>query len=580
MVGLEMGEQTRCVKQMLGLAIAISLVGGSSYVQAASVDNVTPTDSNRPTAGSLLSDQQQKQEAGVKVPGAATIEVQEEERPSLNLPNELKVQVNGYKITGQTIYPEEKLKALLAERTGKVVSFGDLQKNADILTKYFKDQGYLAARVIIPVQKITNGIVEYSVSVGRFDTIKIENNTNIHDTVLQQEIQFLKKGDYIQKREIERAVWLLSDLAGADAKLTISPGSVSGTSNMLIVLNPFKGKNGLIYTDNYGNRSTGYNEVGITYDFLNPFHEGDHFAIDVVTTGKKLTNGSMNYTIPIWWDGLTVNAGVSRLSYKLGDIYEDLDAVGTATVYHLGFNYAIQRSRRHNLYVGLRGEHSVLMDEYRNLSDYGMYNDKQSNAAILALYGDEQDAKGYTGWRTEYKYGTLSFGSAATHYHFDSANTEGNYSKFNANILRRQSVNNRLYILFSARGQYASRNLDSSERMSLGGASGVRAYPQGEASGDIGYLTRIESRWLLPLKKQDQSLQFATYLDHGAVRINKSGGNANYRKLQGVGIGLVWSRKDDWFLRADYAWRLGAEQPKSDTSHANGHFWIQGGVYF
>ena len=141
-------------------------------------------------------------------------------------------------------------------------------------------------------------------------------------------------------------------------------------------------------------------------------------------------------------------------------------------------------------------------------------------------------------------------------------------------------MNSRLYLLLSARGQLASRNLDSSERLSLGGFSGVRAYPQGEASGDVGYTARAELRWLLPLKKQDQSLQLAVYLDNGRVQSTKN--SDTHRMLSSAGLGLVWSRKDDWFLRTDYAWKLGArgENPTADTSHCSGHFWIQGGLYF
>ncbi len=299
---------------------------------------------------------------------------------------------------------------------------------------------------------------------------------------------------------------------------------------------------------------------------------------EYVKTGKNLKNGSINYTIPILRDGLTMNAGYSRLNYSLGKEYEVLDAYGTAGVYHIGLDYAIRRSQRNNLYTGFRFESSKLRDEYRAAGI--VYSDKHSNAGILSLYGDEQDAKGMTGWRAEVKLGTLGFDSDVTHAYFDDTNIEGTYAKFNANILRRQSLNDRTYLLLSARGQYSSRNLDSSERMSLGGISGVRAYPQSEASGDIGYLTRAELRWLLPLKKQDQTLQLAAYLDHGAVRANKSGGADNYRKLQGMGLGLIWSRKDDWWLRTDYAWRLGAERPSSDTTSSNGQFWIQGGVYF
>ncbi|WP_233519543.1 ShlB/FhaC/HecB family hemolysin secretion/activation protein [Mitsuokella sp. AF21-1AC] len=560
---------------LIAAAMAIGLAGSNF----ASVEAATT-----PDAGTLMGEQQNKHDFGkpgdVSL-GSADINVEQEQRPSLNLPESLKVQVNDFKITGQDIYSEDTLKALLADKKGKLLTFKDLQDGADTLTKYFRDKGYIAAHAYLPVQKITGGVVEYSVVVGRFDGITVRNNTKIHDSAVQREIQFLKKGDYLTKENLERAVWLLSDLAGADAKATLTTGENPGTVHVTLDLNPHNGKQGLFSIDNYGNRSTGYNEYGLDYDFLNLAREGDHLAVGITTTGNELFNWGANYTIPVIRDGMRLTAGYNVLTYQLGDEFEGLDAVGHSRIASLGLDYAIQRSQRHNLYTGLRYEHSDIQDEYRALNM--TYADKTGNAAVFSLYGDEQDRKGATDWRVEYKWGHI--GNDAEFSAFDaSPTTLGTYQKIRANILRRQNFNNRLYLLLSARGQYAFNNLDSSEHFSLGGPYGVRAYPTSEASGDMGYLTRAELRWLLPLGAQDQQLHLATYLEHGGVWMNKDndaiGNPKNHRNLQGIGLGLIWSRWEDWFLRLDYAWKLGSEEPTSDTSHTGGHFWIRGGVYF
>lgn len=161
--------------------------------------------------------------------------------------------------------------------------------------------------------------------------------------------------------------------------------------------------------------------------------------------------------------------------------------------------------------------------------------------------------------------------------------TNGDYSKIRGHIERHQNINERSYLLLSAYGQYAFTPLDSSEHFSLGGPYGVKAYPTSEGSGDSGYITRAEYRWLIPLEAYDQQLQLAFYAEHGGVWIDRNGGDSgtkNHRNLQGAGIGILWSRWQDWFIRADYAWKLGAEDPVSDTSHNNGRFWIRGGFYF
>ncbi|WP_286821807.1 ShlB/FhaC/HecB family hemolysin secretion/activation protein [Mitsuokella sp. UBA4253] len=571
--GRHAAKSTGNCLSMLAAAVAFGLLNMGSASAAEPI---------RPDAGTLQQDLQTKKELdkqGVSL-GNADIQVEQEQRPSLDLPDTLKVQVNDFKITGQDIYSEESLKSLLADKKGKLVTFKDLQDGADTLSRYFRDRGYIAAHAYLPVQKIENGVVEYAVTVGRFDGITIQNNTKIHEGVIKRETAFLKKGDYLTRANLERAVWLLSDLAGADAKAVLTTGENPGTVHVTLDLNPHNGKQGLFSIDNYGNRSTGYNEYGVDYDFLNLAHEGDHLAVGITTTGNELFNWGANYTIPVIRDGMKLTAGYNVLTYQLGDDYEGLDALGHSRVASLGLDYAIQRSQRHNLYTGIRYEYSDIQDEYRA---HGItWADKTGNAGVLSLYGDEQDRKGATDWRFEYKLGHISNDS---HSGFEAdPRTLGTYNKVRANILRRQDLNDRTYLLLSARGQYAFNNLDSSEHFSLGGPYGVRAYPTSEASGDTGYLTRAELRWLLPLGAKDQQLHLASYLEHGGVWINKDSslnpGAKNHRNLQGIGLGLIWSRYEDWFLRADYAWKLGSEEPTSDTSHTGGRFWIRGGVYF
>lgn len=569
----------RELKKISATAALGMLIGGLSLpeAQAAEPAIVLP-----PTAGELAGEQQDKREAeGIRLPGGKAEVNAPEERPQLDLPDELKVDVKGFKITGQDIFPEEKLQAILAKRKGGLMSFKDLEAGADDLAAFFRKEGYVAVKVFLPVQKITNGIVEYAIVVGRFDQLTVRNHTDIRQRAVNREVRCLQPGEYLTKEKLQRAIWLLSDLAGADAKATLSQGSEPGTVHVEIDLNKHNGKQGLITVDNYGNRYTGYGEVSIDYDFLNPAKEGDHFAVGGLVTGRHMNNYGMTYVTPMITDGLKLSLGYNVLQYHLGKEYDILDGRGTARTVSLGLDYAIRRSQKYNLYTGLRGEFTALKDEYRTL---GLtYADKTGSAGVLSLYGDETDRHGTTWWRIENKIGRVTFNTAETEAFAAGSRTEGRFYKLKGSLLRREDISPRAYALFSFRGQYSDHNLDSSEHISLGGFNGVRAYPQSEASGDCGYIARAELRWLLPLKKKDQQLQLATYFDHGGLRINKDKGTTggiNYRHLEGIGIGLIWSRWEDWFIRTDYAWRLGSELPTSDTSHPGGHFWIRGGVYF
>lgn len=518
--------------------------------------------------------------------GESKVETPEEETPSLNIPESEKVLVKDFIIDGQDVYPEDRLKALLADKKGKKLSFKDIQDGADRITRYFREKGYIVAKTYIPPQDVTAGVVHYSVEIGRFDRPAITNKTNIRDSAIEKQAQAVKEGEYVTRDKLERAVWLVSDMAGADARVALCKGSQPGTVKLDMTVEPYVGKHGLISADNYGSRAMGYNEYSLDYDFWNPARNGDHLMASISTTGRHMFNWGANYITPLAKDGLKLTVGYNVFSYDMGDEWAMYKGVGTSRVTSLGLDYAIRRSRRHNLYTGIRFEHSEIKDEYRAFD--ATYGDKNGNALVFSLYGDDQDTAGMTDWRVDWKLGHINNKA----FHSDNLyarwmagdpDTNGDYSKIRGRIERHQNINNRSYLLLSAYGQYAFTPLDSSEHFSLGGPYGVKAYPTSEGSGDSGYITRAEYRWLIPVEAHDQQLQLAFYAEHGGVWIDRNGGNSgskNHRNLQGAGVGIIWQRWQDWFIRADYAWKLGGEDPVSDTSHNNGRFWIRGGFYF
>ena len=67
-------------------------------------------------------------------------------------------------------------------------------------------------------------------------------------------------------------------------------------------------------------------------------------------------------------------------------------------------------------------------------------------------------------------------------------------------------------------GQFASKNLDISEKMGLGGMYAVRAYPVGEAYADEGYVVNLEARLLLPKFSQRMpgQMHLIGFVDTGA----------------------------------------------------------------
>lgn len=137
---------------------------------------------------------------------------------------------------------------------------------------------------------------------------------------------------------------------------------------------------------------------------------------------------------------------------------------------------------------------------------------------------------------------------------------QGDFRVVRASLAHLQPLAKRLAIHGRVQGQWSRDNLDESEKMYLGGALGVRAYPQGEAAGDQGWQGSVELLYDLT-----DTLQLAGFWDHGRARLITplTWSAAQERSLSSVGFGARWAAYS-WHLSVAAAWRLGTERPQSD----------------
>lgn len=166
-----------------------------------------------------------------------------------------------------------------------------------------------------------------------------------------------------------------------------------------------------------------------------------------------------------------------------------------------------------------------------------------------------------------------------------SAQSNGTFDKLVYGITRQQEIAGSTGLYLSAYGQLASKNLDASEKVSIGGAGGVRAFPPGEATGDEGVVLTLESRTRLPSPTESLrgQLQWVCFVDTGEVSLNKNpwdiAGPTNRRRLSGAGMGLNFMGTSNWVVKASYAFKLGDEAATS-APDANGRFWLQANKVF
>lgn len=495
-------------------------------------------------------------------------------REPLTADGGFKVHLEEIKVTGQELFTASELAALYQDKLHQDLTFNDLNQIAEKVAKYFKDHGYLVAQAYLPAQEIDQGRVEIAVVVGRYGEVILNNKSLVSDQVIRQQLTALRSGDYINNKDLERAVLLAGDLAGVNVKLTLSPGKKTGVADCIVeATDKIDNIHGSIAINNWNNRFIGKVQSVFNYQVDNLAHSGDALSLNVNGANSDISLLGANYRLPVA-EGLNFNMSYSKVSYWLGEDYDYLDAHGTAYSKHADLTWAINRSRVANMNLQLGYDHKDFHDQIDTASTL---TDKSSHAVSLGVNGDSRDklwGGGVNVYSVQWYSGSLSAQSNST------LPPTGHWNKTNYSLFRQQTLNNRLFLQTSFSGQLASNDLDSSERFSLGGPNGVRAYPTDEASGDEAWLFNGELHWSIPLENSKQILQLIGFYDSGVSHIEKySTDSDNRRALSGAGIGILWGMPGQYAFKVNYAWKVGSAIAQSDTDK-NGRLWMQGITYF
>jgi len=491
--------------------------------------------------------------------------------------------VKQLRITGAHAWPEAELLQVTGFVPGTVLTLAQLHAMADRITAHYRSHGYFVARADLPAQQITDNAVTIAVSEGTYDKVTLRNHSRLSDAVAGHLLQGLDPGDPITLAPLEQRLLLLSDIPGVKVNSTLVPGTVPGSSDLLVDVVPWRRVSGMVYADNAGNPYTGEWRVGATVNFNNLMGRGDVASLQAMTSGSGLVFGRASYQVP--FGRATAGIAYSHLDYELGKQFELLGAHGTADVASVFGSYALIRSRRSNLTLGAIYEDKRLEDRLDLFPADGRRADAQ--VAGLSLYGNRQDdlgAGGTTSFYVAVSSGSLDIRTpSARIVDAATARTNGSYQKLWFNVARLQRFNDAFSVNASLTGQLASKNLDPSEKLVLGGMEGIRAYPQGEAFGDEGYVANVEGRLLLGglSAHVPGDVHLLGFVDAGHVTINHDpwDDSPNTRNLYAAGLGLGWSDPGNFSVRAYYAVPLGSEEAMS-APDKSGRFWIHAIKYF
>ena len=526
-----------------------------------------------PSAGQL----QQIPPAAVPSRPAPDIRIERTEPSPDAVAEGARIRVDTLRVTGATMFREGELVAATGFVPGSELTLPELRNAAAAITRFYNSRGYLLAQAYLPAQDVLEGTVTIAVIEGRYGAIDLRNQTRLSDGVARRILDGLNPGDPVAIGPVERRLLLLSDIPGVLVHSTLSPGAQVGASDLTVDLEPGPRISGSIEADNAGNRYTGAYRFGGSVNVNNPTGLGDQLSLRLLASTEGLAYGRAAYQVPI--GAATVGVAYTHMRYDLGREFSALDAGGSADIASVFASYPVIRSRNANLYALASVDTKFLTDEIGLVSQV---SDKTIRSLTVGLRGDSRDSVGGGGWNAGSIFlttGELDIESPIERASDAlTARAQGGFNKLQYAASRLQTVSGPLSVYGAVRGQVATDNLDSSEKMELGGAYAVRAYPEGEAYGDEGYVATFEARlaldqWTATLPGRFQLIGF---VDAGEIDFAHDPWFAgpNHARRSGAGVGLIWSGPDDLIVRVSYARRLG-DQMSTSGPDERGRAWFQ-----
>lgn len=577
----------------LALAAALSPASLTVFAQAA------------PDAGSLLRQQEQLEQQVPPPMPEPEAPVEEGIAPEMQA-STLRIVVQGVRFSGDLdLAPESELQAVIAGAQGQELDFAGLQALADRVTAHLRETGWLLARAYLPRQDVTEGIIEIAILKGRLDgnvtdgggwEIALNEGARIDAGILLAIAETAApSGSAPRQEELERALLLMDDLPGIGVRSRLAPGAETGTTR--ITVNATEGPlfTGIVWADNYGNASTGETQLSGALHLNDPSRRGDHASL-TVTASEGVRVGQLGYDLPLTPNGLRASAGYTTMNYEVKNgsgVAAGLE--GDSSILHAGLGYPFIRTRALSLHGEVEYGRKALTDD----SDAGTLRDKRVDVVTLGLSGESLDrwqGGGLNKFHAGLTTGDLDLSKVPADEAADAAtlDTQGGYTRLNLDATRLQRLPGRFTLFGRFSAQWAGDNLDSSEQFILGGPTGVRAYPVGEAQGDAGWIASVDLRYDWPEETALGIMQLGAFVDTGHIRLHDDPGSVaiatatgkNAYALSGAGFGLNVGEAGSHSLRIAWAHTLGDNDGRApngdnvDGDSDDSRFWLQGVVWF
>jgi hemolysin activation/secretion protein len=500
----------------------------------------------------------------------------------------LRVEVHGFAFSGNKLLDSGQLAQAVAPYLNRLLSFQDLQAAATAVAEMYRQAGWVV-QTYLPAQDLGDGVVTIQILETSLGALQFGGGlpaprlqTHIRDVFDSQ----LPVGQPLNTHALERATLLANDLPGASVEASLVPGSQPQSTDVSVILQDKPASFLDLGADNAGAVSTGIYRLSMFGQFGNLAGLGDRLYWNTIHS-ESSDYARLAYTLPLGPDGWRVGLNTASFEYQLRSAeLSALHSTGSSSVTGLEASYPLLRSRLRNLQLNLAYDQKA----FDNRANGTVATRYKADSIGIGLDGSNLDTgagHAFSAASLNWVAGTLDLGGSPNQA-TDTSTTRaaGAYNKLRYSLSRQQDIHNGWVAYAALTGQLADKNLDSSEKLYLGGADAVRAFPASEAGGSEGSVVNLELRW-----RVRAGWGLTAFYDWGEIQINRNnsftGAAApNRYALQGGGLALNWQNDSGVRLTLTWARRDQANpNPTASGKDQDGtlqtdRIWVSAHVFF
>ncbi len=485
---------------------------------------------------------------------------------------------------------EQQVEAHWQERDGRY-TLADLNDLVAQLTGYYRERGFVLARVILPEQQIENNELTLQLVVGKLESVNPVNNRHYSSERLVRLFE-PHLGEAVQQSELEQTLYRLSDYPGIDIRTSLSAGDSPGTTKMQMDVLDEEVLAARVAADNYGNENTGQYRLTLAGHYNNPSGRADQLfgQLRFSSCPANSVSGQVQYQLPldgqglggpiVLWHQADLSVGASGSAFELAGDLEVLDIEGGTRQFFIRTERTLARTRLERTTV------FQTLSFKRSQSDQNDSSLGDDRLTVFELGGTWQGSDAFLGRGSNQVQASVSQGigdflgsmdgvdaTDSSRSGSDGKRAGGNFTTLQFTGERLQSVGDQ-YLSARATLQWSPSLLTSLEHFSFGGQDTVRGYPAGDRRADSGLAVRLEYFGLssapeltLPVSQ----LKLAAFWDAAVGRLNEALPNEESQpSAMSVGVYTDFVLARRYQARLDLAVPLGAQPPSDDRRFSLG----------